>query len=407
MRTTSTLTILILVLGLVGSASADVIVSNWMGQDENEWMDSAKWLPKRIPFNNGGDTFAVTINTLERTRIRAGFVANPSAGIRIDTLDCYGDVDLEFGEVPLVLADPNGLTNYGRFQISGAGVEHTIVGNFNNTNSGYIQSAHSVELHGTLTNAGELFLVPHSAFSIDANITNEGEVLIYAGMISCGSVWDNMPGGTIKGEGLIYVNLAFNNQGIVTASGPLLIATNGAVINSGTLCNDPLGALRIGHSVEPMPTVNEGTVEVNPGGVAFEGDLVNEPNGIIQLRNGVVAAPLIMHSAGATLEGFGGITGDLIMEPNSLVKLAGPTQIVGNLQIGSDATLQISDGTTIVTGLTICEGNIRLVGGRIIPQGGLNGTCNITWESSLNSNAADFNLDGKVNFADYAYFADT
>ena len=121
-----------------------------------------------------------------------------------------------------------------------------------------------------------------------------------------------------------------------------------------------------------MDIKNKGMIEVNAGGgVAFNGELNNEPNGVIKLKNGVIAAALITHSEGATLEGFGGITGDLVMQANSLVKLTGPTYIIGNLYIGPGAELQISEGTTIITGKTTCQGNINLTGGKIVHQGGI------------------------------------
>jgi hypothetical protein len=41
-----------------------------------------------------------------------------------------------------------------------------------------------------------------------------------------------------------------------------------------------------------------------------------------------------------------------------------------------------------------------------IPQGGLSGDCHIIWEPGTYTNVADFNLDGKVNFGDFAYFAE-
>jgi hypothetical protein len=377
-----------LVIGLSsGWASGDVITSNWIGQDEDDWTNPTNWLPNRVPHNGGGDTFAVTIRTHERTRIRAGFVADPRAGIEIDTLDCYGDIDLEFGQVPLVLADPRGLTNYGRFQISGSGVEHTIVGNFNNMDSGYIQSSHSVELHGALSNAGELFLVPHSEFSIDGNITNDG---------------------TIKGGGLIYVNLALDNQGTVTASGQLVIAAGGVVISSGTLRNDPLGVLSIAHVKGPIPMVNQGIIDVNAGGgVTFDCELTNEPNAAISLLGGTLAAKAITQEAEAELTGFGGITGDVLIDPNGIIELTGPTNIVGDVTISPEATLRISDGTTLVTGQTTCNGRIHMKGGRIIPQGGLSGDCEIIWEPGTYTNPADFDLDGKVGIKDFAAFADT
>ena len=99
--------------------------------------------------------------------------------------------------------------------------------------------------------------------------------------------------------------------------------------------------------------------------------VLKDPNGTIELKNGVLAASVITHSKGATLEGFGGITGNLVMESESLVKITGPTYIIGDLYIGTDAVIQISEGTTIVTGKTICEGTINLTGGNIVHQGGI------------------------------------
>jgi len=69
--------------------------------------------------------------------------------------------------------------------------------------------------------------------------------------------------------------------------------------------------------------------------------------------------------------------------------------------------LEISDGTTLITGHTTCNGTIHIKGGRIIPQGGLSGACNIVWEPGTYANVADFNLDGTDNFKDFADFADT
>ena len=92
-----------------------------------------------------------------------------------------------------------------------------------------------------------------------------------------------------------------------------------------------------------------------------------------------------------------------------MIQLSGPTNIVGDVEIDQNATLEISDGTTLVTGHCTCNnGTIHMKGGRLIPQGGLtNNGCNIIWEPGTYTNVADFNLDGLVNFKDFADFADT
>jgi len=77
------------------------------------------------------------------------------------------------------------------------------------------------------------------------------------------------------------------------------------------------------------------------------------------------------------------------------------------MQIGTGATLEISDGTTLITGYTTNNGTIHMKGGRIIPQGGFTNNGNIIWEPGPYNNIADLNLDGQVNLKDFADFAET
>jgi len=174
------------------------------------------------------------------------------------------------------------------------------------------------------------------------------------------------------------------------------------------LGNKPLSSLHI----KPAEDVNnQGTIEVNAGGVAFDCNLVNEPNGTIKLLGGTLAATSINQAPDANFSGFGQITvaSEILIESGAKIELTGPTNIVGDVNIPADATLEISDGTTLITGHTICNnGTIHMIGGRVICQGGLTkNNCNIIWEPGIYTNIADFNLDGTVNFKDYADFANT
>jgi hypothetical protein len=154
---------------------------------------------------------------------------------------------------------------------------------------------------------------------------------------------------------------------------------------------------------------NNGTIEINAAGaVTFDCNLVDEPSAIIKLHGGILAATTITQSASATFEGFGGITGNVVIDSNGLIKLTGPTNIVGNVTVQNGATLEINDGQTLVTGLTTNNGAIHVKGGRFVPQGGSAGTGTIIWEAGgPYNNMVDFNLDGKVDFGDFAVFADT
>ena len=100
---------------------------------------------------------------------------------------------------------------------------------------------------------------------------------------------------------------------------------------------------------------------------------------------GILAAKTITQKADAHFTGQGNITGNLAVENDALVNLTGPANIFGNIEINPDGKLEISDGTVLITGHTICNGTIHLKGGRIIPKGGFSGNCNIISEPSNNN----------------------
>ena len=176
--------------------------------------------------------------------------------------------------------------------------------------------------------------------------------------------------------------------------GSIVIQSNdGKVISAGLLTNNPVCALHISATKDVN---NIDTIEVNAGsGIAFDCNIVNEPNATIKLLGGTLAAESITQSLDATFEGFGGITGSVVIDPDWIIRLTGPTNIVGDVTIKENAVLEISDGQVIVTGHTSCNGTIHLKGGRIVPQGGLSGDCNIISELS------------NYNMEDLALLADT
>ncbi|MCK4292567.1 MAG: hypothetical protein KAY65_05180 [Planctomycetes bacterium] len=379
------------------------INSSWIAGDPNAWGNPNNWNPPIVP-DNDGDTFAVTISSSERTRVKF----NQSR--TIDRLSCYGDVDLEIGENDLSLTSPDGLTNYGTLDISGSGVEHEIKGNVTNANGGHIFLTYWLEIKGQFINNGNVSVFPGGRLRVEnGSLVNSGDFLLYNALVGTNGILENTSDGVIRGTGLIYSDLSFQNQGLVYAyGGPLMVGTRGSFVNSGTITNAPLSSLSLAHDGPPEDVNNQGTIEVSAGGgVTFDCNLVNEPNGTIELLGGTLAATTITQTAGANFAGFGGIAGDVIIESNGQIKLTGPTSIVADVEIRENATLEISDGTTLVTGRTTCNGTIHLKGGRIIPQGGLSGDCSIIWQPGLYTNIADFNLDGKVNIKDFALFADT
>jgi hypothetical protein len=160
----------------------------------------------------------------------------------------------------------------------------------------------------------------------------------------------------------------------------------------------------------PADFHNSGTIDIRTGGgVAFDCNLVNDPCATIRIDGGTLAAGNIQHRADANLIGFGQIAGNLLIGPaGATVKLTGPTNIVGDVNIMSGNTLEISDGQALITGHTVCDGTIHLIGGTVIFQGGCDcDDCNIINEPGTDRHRCDFNADGIQDFKDFACFAET
>ncbi len=406
---------------------AAVIDSNWVGGSSGEWDQASNWDPNIVPDNTLTDTFVVIIdsNSIGVDDVLVWLQQNRT----INKLDCYGAVCLmQSGPyrtwTKLTLAEVEGLTNHGELYIedditiagnvtnsTGAEIEFgqsSIVGNLDNhAGATFLQESESGEIYGNATNAGEIRIEPTAQFYANPYFRNIGQVFIDGGVCEADQILDNNSTGVIQGFGVLDVEeQSLQNKGQIIASGGTLSVLNeGSITNTGTLANKALSTLNIR---SPNNVNNLGTIEVNAGGgVAFDCNVVNEPNAIIKLLGGTLAATTITQRADANFEGFGGITGDVVIDHNGIIELTGTTNIVGDVNISPNATLEISDGATLITGRTVCNGTIHIKGGYLIPQGGLSGDCNIIWEAGLFTNPADFNLDGEVNFGDFAYFAET
>jgi hypothetical protein len=420
---------------------AEQISCSWVGCEDGLWSDPSNWSCGMVPDNNETYTFLVTIDTRS---CPPGFDVRLQQNRTIDRLDTYGDVDLEkrlredLGDIVLELAEDLNLTlsvndlltNHGSL-----GAEVIISGNVTNTSGAmlglyedkfildgnlYNQAGAMIEVaddivveDGNIDNAGVIMLVPNSMLVTEHTLHNAGQINVYGGDCGADEIFDNNSTGTIAGYGTLHGGAdLFRNKGKIYAfGGSLAVGSFGAITNSGLLANKPSASLHIAYVTAQGEDVNNnGTIEVNAGGgVAFDCNLVNEPNATISLLGGTLAATSITQSADANFTGFGGITGDLFIDPNAIIELTGPTNIVGDVTIDANSTLEISDGTTLITGHTTCNnGTIYMIGGRVICQGGLtNNNCNIIWKHGIYTNMADCNLDGTVNFKDFAYFGDT
>ncbi len=413
----------ILVVSLTCKVQAAQISVNWDGGgDGYSWGDMDNWNPNIVPHNTGPNTFAVTIDSGS-----SGVDVILNSSYMIDQLDCYGEETRLFGRslepVTLTFSEANSLTNYGylRFEIdiigdvtntNGAELylhdDKNIFGNLYNHAGGIIEVTNAdrdIE-DGNVVNAGTIYATDGGALDSDVYFLNSGRIELMSGGVGAG-IFDNNNTSVVEGSGTIWSEQLIDNKGYIYAShGALLLISEGTVENSGTLGNLVGATLHV--TASGGDPNNQGTIKVNANGsVVFDSNLVNDSNGVIELFGGILSATTITQKADANFMGFGGITGDVMIDPNGLIKLTGPTNIIGDITVSVGATLQISDGQTLITGQTTCDGTIHLMGGTVIFQGGCDcDGCNIINEAGIDRNHFDINTDGIENFTDFAEFAE-
>jgi hypothetical protein len=412
---------------VVCDLEAAQIDSSWVGgsEEDTSWERSSNWEPNIVPDNNATNTFAVTIDA------GGGYVRVVlTQWHTIDQLDCYGEVELgnwTSDWVELILVDANGLTNHGYLVIEGLAINGDVTnsagamleledmgieGNLYNPAGATVEVIYEVCID-EVENSGTIIVVASSSLGGDGSTShNTGQINIYGGSYNTDNILDNNSTGTMQGFGVIHAGQLLRNKGQIYAyGGSLAVLSEGPLLNTGVLGNNPLSSLHI----KPGEDVNNhGTIEVNAGGgVAFDCNLINEPNnllsepnGVIKLLGGNLAATTITQKTGAVFEGFGGITGDVLIDPDGLIKLTGPTNIIGNVTVSAGATLQISDGQTLITGQTVNNGSIELIGGTVIFQGGYSGAGTIPVTAGTDRNHFDVNADGIEDFKDFTSFAD-
>lgn len=403
---------------------------SWVGGEEGLWEDANNWSCGIVPDNNESQTFAITINTGT-----SNVAATLSENHCIDQLGCYGDVELRSGvwntRFATLTVGPNGLTNYGDLEIENLYID----GNIINTDGATVifdeEHGHEDRFRGYLYNHAGGFIDIQDSLNFDevghldnaGTITIEWGAKIYGGTFTtitntgtlnlrnalCVSFVEflNDSNGIIAGSGAVQAEERFENRGTICANtGAIAVVCGGSFINTGILRSNGVTALDI--QALAADVNNQGTIEINAGGsVTSISNLTNKPDAVIKMLGGTLIAPTITQSASATFEGFGNITGDVNIDANGLVKLIGSTNIVGNVNVGSGAVLEVRDGITLITGHTTNNGTIRMIGGRVICQGGLTNNGEVIWEPGTYTNQADFNLDGSVDMRDFAEFADT
>ncbi len=425
---------------LVCSLSAEQISSTWVG-GWGDWDITSNWSPAIVPNNGGSQTFAVTIDgSVEYVGV--GFYQD----FTIDSLTTYGDVELQKWVLEPIwgLTVLNGLTNYGddveiRIPIDGNIINNDgnlqicadVYGDVTNNSGATLDFSEHANIYGDLINNanatiefqnidtdvegdgdggkiinnGLIKCFPGGGVGEDALFENNGAIELYSIGVN-GEVFDNNAAGTIKGWGGATGG-QLRNKGLIEASMGQLVLGFGSITNTGLMKVNSGADMFVSFSTSDVN--NRGQIEINAGGsVVCDTNLVNQPDSVTILKGGTLAATTITQKADANFTGFGGVTGNVQIEPDAIVKLTGPTNIVGDVNIAAGATLQISDGQTLITGHTTCKGTIHLKGGTVIFQGGCDcEDCNIINEAGVDRNHFDLNADGKVDLEDFDYFAES
>jgi len=393
------------------SLQAAQIDSLWVGGSYGRWGEAGNWSPQIVPDNSAWRTFAVTINSdsIGVDSIEVQLLQNRT----VSQLYTYGEVQLDVPDwedarscstiMFTVLEPNNGLTNYGMFKVdqekhreieingdvtntAGAEIwlsETDFNGNFYNESNGVIDIEYECSIRGNFENAGTMNIWgPVVELWVDNTLHNDGLINLFSADLGA-NVIINDSNGVIQGWGNIGTEdegELFQNEGLISASGGslLIVTENNAISNNGILRSEPGCFLHVKPlflGPDQADVNNLGKIEVKGGGcVTFYCNLSNQANGQVELLAGNIAATTITQSADANFAGFGGITGDVVIKPNGLIKLTGPTNIVGDVNIPENARLEISDGTTLITGHTTNNGIIRVVNGDVVFQGGYSGS---------------------------------
>ncbi len=425
-KQTLIITIILSAISLTNARAAQ-IDSSWTLCDENGfWSDANHWDPNVVPDNNTSNTFNVTIDS---TGCSWGIeIEFDKSDYIINTLDCYGDVELEslYNNSGIECNHPNGLTNYGDLLIDGVDIDANVTNNsgakleFEEFNLGlggdlYNLAGGEVVIRSTMLlddtdviNSGVINVlrgaILDSRYGLEtAQVTNYNEINLHGAEIAEFHNFLNDTNGTVEGSGSIYVYQTLDNKGtIYSYSGALELKSDNSILNTGTLTNKPGSTLNINL---PGVFTNNGKIIVNPdGAVNSKTNIVN--NVEIELFSGTISAPSITQTQDANFAGFGTISGDVIIEPNGLISLTGPTNIIGDVNIAENATLEISDGQTLITGQTLNNGTIELIGGTVIFQGGYSGGGTIPVTAGTDRNHFDINADGTEDLKDFAEFAE-
>ncbi|MBN1795082.1 MAG: hypothetical protein JW804_00255 [Sedimentisphaerales bacterium] len=418
-----TLILTVILLTMVCNLQAAQINSSWVG-GYGDWGVASNWNPAVVP-DNSTDTYVVTIDGSSETayvQIYDSFT--------MDSLASYGNVEIKNSEIYPGLTVLNGLTNYGELLLC-----VQIGGDVHNTSGSYLKMEEHTNIYGDLINDPDA-TIEFRLIDIDVEGDGDGGKITNNGLIKCFSdggpgevatfenngqiqlyygsanseIFDNNTPGKIIGWGHLTGDQLYNDGVIEASAGHLLLGFS-SVTNTGSMkvnSGADMFVMYVGFSTSDVN--NQGEIEINAGGsLVCDANLANQPNSVTMLKGGTLTAIKISQKAGAIFEGQGDISGNLDIEPNGLIRLTGPVNIFGDVQIDPNATLEISDGTTLIKGHCTCDnGTIHLIGGWLIPQGGLtNNNCNIIWEPGLYNNIADFNLDGKVDMQDFASFAET
>lgn len=389
----------------------------WNGSSGGSWRDPSNWSPVSLPHANSIvhlDNGVVCIDDADETATILQFIISGESLLLIQS-----------NRRPCL--SMNTFNNYAKFNINGwenQGID--ITGSLNNFEGAELSFFSSLRIIcPSINNSGSMEIEANVQTNCDdSNFTNSGSLEIdnssfigvknfyNNGTIECGdgelgAEGEMINSSLIYGYGYVGAETSFKNEAgaTITASYGTLVLEGGSLFsNFGIIKNLPMSSVNI---ILPETSIctNFGNIIVNTGGgVNVHGDLFNNSSATILMLGGSLAASNINQAQGASFSGFGNITGNITINTDGIIQLTGPTNIVGDVTVASNATLEIKDGQTLITGHTTNNGTIHVIGGIVIFQGGLTNNGNIIRESGQYSDSADLDRSGTVDGSDLAIF---
>jgi hypothetical protein len=260
--------------------------------------------------------------------------------------------------------------NQGTFTYNAGGFAGRLFNQGTVNINGDLTAGNGVENDATLT-----VLLGRTVTANGAGFLNVGTLTMDGGTIGGSSITNDF-GGLMNARGTFNAPLV--NNGTINLTG--LLNVNAAAANAGVITAGSGETFHVGPS---SGFTNSGAVSIAGGAFTGGNGFINAPGGVVSLFTGALSSGgTVTNSAGATLQGYGNIASTVANSGLIYANTGGQTLTVSALVgAGGGGELRVADGATLNIGspfssgglITLQGANAQLAGASLMNVGTLGG----------------------------------